>query len=138
MLACVLVQTLSYAQSVVVSGYFNAADPRDEWIELLVITDNANMHGWTIRDNNKDQNSWQTAITFNNSTFWNNMRAGTVIMLWNRVVESDGSTAHPTDVNKNDGYVEINVQNSTYFSGGSFGSSPTWGGNSLNIAGGSG
>lgn len=131
-----LLFSIAQAQSVAVSTYFNAADPRDEWIELIVLTDNTDMRSWTIRDNNSSQNSWQTAITFNNIAFWNNMRAGTIIMIWNRVIASDGSTAHPSDVNKDDGYIELNAQNTTYFTGGSFGSSPTWAGNSLNFAGG--
>lgn len=124
------------SQAVVVNGYFNAADPRDEWTELLVIADNTDMRGWSIRDNNSSQTAWQTAATFTNNAFWNNMRAGTIIMLWHRSVASDGVTAHPTDVNKNDGYVELDLSNSTYFTGAALGSSPTWGGNSMNIAGG--
>lgn len=124
-----------FSQQVVVNGYFNAADPRNEWIELLVITDNTDMRNWTLRDNNGSQNSWQTAITFQNIAFWNNMRAGTVIMVWNRVISST-SVSHATiDVNKADGYIELSAQDATYFSGGTFGSSPTWAGNSLNIAG---
>ena len=130
-----LLQINASAQSVVVNGYFNAADPRNEWIELLVITDNTDMRNWTLRDNNSSQTSWQTAITFRNIAFWNNMRAGTIIMVWNRVINSS-SVSHATiDVNKADGYVELSAQDATYFTGGSFGSSPTWAGNTLNIAG---
>ena len=128
--------TLGFSQDVVVSGYFNAVDPRDEWIELLVVSDNVDMRGWTLRDNNSSQTSFQTAITFNNIAFWNNMRAGTIILIWNRIVASDGSTSHPTDVNKEDGYIKLNAQNTTYFTGGSFGTSPTWAGASLNYAAG--
>lgn len=124
-----------FSQSVAVSSYFNAADPRDEWVELIVITDNTDMRSWTIRDNNSSQTSWQTAITFNANALWNSMRAGTIIMIWNRPITSGGVT-HPSDVNKDDGYIELNATNATYFSGGSFGTSPTWAGNSLNIAGG--
>ncbi len=122
------------AQQVVVNEYFNAADQRDEWTELVVVADNVDMRGWAIRDNNSSQTSWQTAVTFSNDALWNNLRAGTIIILWHRIISS-AATAHTTDVNKADGYIEINVQNTTYFSGGSFGSSPTWAGNSLNIAG---
>jgi hypothetical protein len=121
------------AQSVVVNGYFNAADPRDEWTELVVIDDNVDMRNWTIRDNNSDQDNWQTAVTFRNIAFWNNMRAGTIIIIWHRVINSSLIT-HPADFNKEDGYIEINAQNTAFFSGGAFGSSPSWGGNSLNIA----
>lgn len=123
------------SQSVAVSSYFNAADPRDEWIELIVIADNTDMRNWTLRDNNSSQTAWQTATTFSNISFWNNMRAGTIIMIWNRPVTSS-SVAHPTEINKADGYIELDATNTTYFSGGAFGSAPSWGGASLNVAGG--
>jgi Secretion system C-terminal sorting domain len=126
---------ITNAQQVVVNGYFNAADPRDEWIELLVVADNTDMRNWTIRDNNSSQTAWQTAVTFNNISFWNNMRAGTLIIVWNRPVTTGGA-AHPIDANKSDGYIEIDATNTTYLAGGSFGTSPTWAGNSLNFAGG--
>jgi len=119
----------------VVNGYFNAADPRDEWTELLVITDNTDLRNWTLRDNNSSQTAWQTAITFNNIAFWNNMRAGTVIMVHHRDISSGGTT-YTIDDNKADGFIELGAQNATYFTGGTFGSSPTFAGNSLNIAGG--
>lgn len=124
----------SYGQSVVVNGYFNAADPRDEWTELVIIDDNLDLRGWTLRDNNGSQTSWQTPITFNNIPFWNNMRAGTIIIIWHRVINSSAAT-NPEDTNKDDGYIQVNAQNSTYFTGGAFGTSPTWAGNTLNIAG---
>lgn len=124
----------SVAQQVVVNEYFNASDQRDEWTELLVVSDNTDIRGWSIRDNNSSQTSWQTAVTFSNNALWNNLRAGTIIVLWHRIIASNG-TAHTTDVNKGDGYIEVNLQNTTYFTGGSFGSSPSWGGNSMNIAG---
>lgn len=133
---CSLFSLLAHSQSVVISAYFNAADPRDEWTELLVITDNTDMRSWTIRDNNSTQTSWQTAATFTTNALWNNLRAGTIIMIWHRPVTSNGSTLHPTDVNKNDGYIEVDLSNSTYFTGAALGSSPSWGGASMNVAGG--
>jgi hypothetical protein len=123
------------AQTVVISSYYNAADQRDEWIELLVTGDNVDMRGWSLRDNNATQTNWQIAVNFNTVDFWNNMRVGTVIMLWNRMVASDGLTSHAHDHDKRDGYVELNVQDATYFNGGFFGSSPVWGGSTLDVAG---
>ncbi len=134
-LLLILFSTRLFSQSVVVSSYFNASDPRDEWTELIVVTDNTDMRNWSIRDNNSSQTTWQVADNFNNIAFWNNMRAGTIIMIWHRPVKSDGVTAHPIDVNKNDGYIELDATNSTYFNGGAFGTAPNWGGNSLDIAG---
>jgi hypothetical protein len=134
-LGFVFIPKISFTQSVVISGYFNAADPRDEWTELIVISDNTDMRNWTLRDNNSTQTSWQTPVTFNNIAFWNNMRAGTIIMIWHRPITS-GAVAHTLDANKADGYIEVDATNTTYFNGGAFGTSPTWAGNSLNIAGG--
>jgi hypothetical protein len=115
-----------YSQAVVVNGFFNESTANDEWTELLVINDNTDMRGWSIRDNNSSHTSWQTAFVFTNNSLWNNLRSGTVIMVWHRALNS-GGVAHPIDVNKDDGYIEINVQNATYFSGGS--------GTSMDIAG---
>lgn len=126
----------AFSASVIVSEYFNSADPRDEWIELVVVTDNTDMRNWTLRDNNSSTDAWQTSITFQNIAFWNNMRGGTIIKIWNRQRSSTDATIRTIEVDKNDGYVELYAQHSTYFSGGSFGSDPTWAGNSLNYANG--
>ncbi|MBX7095197.1 MAG: T9SS type A sorting domain-containing protein [Flavobacteriales bacterium] len=122
------------AQSVVVSGYFNAADVRDEWTELLVVSDNVDMRNWTIRDNNGNQDSWQTAVTFANVSLWSNLRAGTIIILYHRVINSSGAS-YTQDVDPADGYLQLHLQNTSYFSGGDFATSPFWSGNSMSIAG---
>jgi len=120
--------------SILVSSYFNALDPRDEWTELVVAADNVDMRNWTLQDNNSAQTTFQPAITFNNIAFWNNMRAGTVIMIWHRQVGSAGN-AHPTDNTKADGYVEMAANDPAYFNGGTFGTAPAFSGATLNIAG---
>ncbi|HCA83034.1 MAG TPA: hypothetical protein DEP18_04545 [Flavobacteriales bacterium] len=117
------------AQSVVVSQYFNAANEGDEWTELLVIDDNVDMRSWTIRDNGGSQGAWQTAITFRSIAFWQNLRAGTVIILFHRTNNSGGSP-NPVDINPSDGFLMLAVENSTYFSGGTFSS-----GSSMSIGG---
>jgi hypothetical protein len=112
-----------------VNGYINASSYADEWTELLVVDDDVNMAGWTIRDNNNTQSSWQTPVRFNNVSLWQHLRRGTVIMLWHRTLASNGVTTHPTDVNADDGYIEISLQNTTYFTGGDFSTN-----NTMNIA----
>jgi hypothetical protein len=72
----------SFSQSVVVSEYFNAANTRDEWIELLITQDQTSLVGFTLRDNNANQTSWQSEITFSNNSLWANLRAGTIIVIW--------------------------------------------------------
>jgi gliding motility-associated-like protein len=125
---------LASDSSVLISSYFNALDPRDEWTELIVVADNVDMRNWTLQDNNSAQTTFQPLITFNNIAFWNNMRAGTIIMIWHRQVATSG-TPHPTDNNKADGYVEVSANDVTYFNGGTFGTAPTYAGATLNIAG---
>jgi len=118
--------------AVVISSYYNDADPRDEWSELLVVADNTDMYGWNYQDNNATQTNWQPAITFNNPLFWKNMRAGTIIMIWHRQIGSTG-IPHPSDANKADGYIEVSANDPTYFSGGNFGTAPLYAGPTLNI-----
>lgn len=107
-----------------VNGYINYNDYRDEWTELLVTGDDVDMRNWTIRDNNGTQTSWQTPVRFNNIAFWQHMRRGTVIMLWHRQLSSLG-VAHPTDDDASDGYIELDLQNTTYFNGGDFSTNNT-------------
>ena len=106
-------------QQVAVSCYLQQSDPRLEWTELIVLSDNVDMRGWTIRDNNSGQTAWQTPVTFLNIPYWNNMRRGTIIMLWHRTVDLS-AVAHPVDVDKSDGYIELDAKNAAYFSGGDF------------------
>jgi gliding motility-associated-like protein len=129
---CRTIPSFSQTPAVVISSYYNAADPRDEWTELLVVADNTNMVNWVLQDNNATQTAWQTAIIFNNPIFWNNMRAGTVIIIWHRMVGSTG-IAHPVDANKDDGYIEVSANDPLYFIGGNFGTAPLYAGPTLNI-----
>lgn len=124
----------AYGQAVVVSSYYNALDVRDEWIELLVVTDNTDIRGWTLRDNNATQDAFQTSVTFTNHPLWNNLRAGTIIQLYNRQVDALG-VAIATDIDKADGYLQVHAQQAAYFTGGAFGAAPSWAGNTLNFSG---
>jgi len=141
---CVLVHILFItiingirAQEAVVSSYFNAADQRDEWIEILVIQDNLDMRNWSLRDDNSTQSAWQPQIIFNNIPFWSHMRTGTIIIIWNRQYPSSSTTIlNPLDIISDDGYIEVHANDIAYFNGGNFGSSPTFAGATLNFAGG--
>lgn len=130
-----LVESSFSLPGIVVSSYYNAGDPRDEWTELLVISDNLDLREYTLRDNNNDQTGWQPEITFQNISFWNHLRAGTIIKLWHRHVNSSGLPNGPQDTSKADGYLELFLNNSDYFSGGDFGTSPSWAGSSMSIGG---
>ncbi|MHC1775295.1 MAG: hypothetical protein AB9834_07725 [Lentimicrobium sp.] len=117
----------------VISSYYNADDSRDEWTELLIVQDNLNAVGCTIGDNNVNQDTWQPMITFTNNALWTNLRAGTIILLYHRPVNSS-NIPHQEDIDPGDGYIQLIANNPAYFSGGDFGSAPGWGGTSLNIA----
>jgi gliding motility-associated-like protein len=116
------------AQSAVVSSYFRTSLPADQWTEILVLQDNLDMQGWTLRDNNQTQTGWMPAITFSNPALWNHVRTGTVIVVWHRKLDGTGAT-HSQDINPDDGYLELWANDPIYFSGGDFTTNTT-----LNIA----
>ncbi|MBP6872605.1 MAG: gliding motility-associated C-terminal domain-containing protein [Bacteroidales bacterium] len=135
-LAVLLTANSALGQSVVVSSYFNASDPRDEWSELLVIGDNLNINNYTFRDNNSSQSNWQPLITFSN-TIWSNLRPGTVVIVWHRLRGTNGAL-HPKDMDVSDGYLEVwaNDTITPCFTGGQFNTPPLYNGNTLNVAAG--
>jgi gliding motility-associated-like protein len=106
------------AQAVVISSYFNASAPSEEWIELLVIEDDLDLNGFTLRDNTNSQSSWQEPVTFIGD-IWGHLRTGTVIIVWNRMHAASGQI-HPLDTIGNDGYLEVHASDTSYFSGGNF------------------
>lgn len=114
LLLMILLTNTINAQSVVISEIYNASDVRDEWTELKVIDDNVDMRNWTLSDNNANTNCWQARIRFRNISFWNNMRAGTIIVIWHRPCTSTGAS-RTYDLDKGDGYIELDATNSTYF-----------------------
>jgi gliding motility-associated-like protein len=120
-IASILSVNYVYGQKVVVSSYFNSTSlAGDEWTELLVIEDNTDMRNWSIRDNGGSQTAaaWQIQVDFKNIVLWNHLRAGTVILIWHRMVGSSGT--HVTDVNKVDGYIQVSANDPLYFNGGDF------------------
>lgn len=100
------------AQQVVISKYRNVTigDPLQEWTELLVIDDNTSLVGYSLRDNNRALNIWQSGVIFRDVSLWKNLRAGTVIVIHHRT-----STAFTPDISANDGYIEVDAENTTLF-----------------------
>jgi len=125
--------------SVVVSEYYNAgSETKDEWIELLVVNDSTNLVGFTLGDNNTNQDSWQTPITFTSNSLWQKLRSGTIIVIWTRRYSSSSPQFDRNtniDSNSIDGYIELNAQATSFFSGGAFGSSTSWSGATLSLGG---
>jgi len=118
----VFINLTGFAQSVVVSEYFNQSSNATEWTELLILQDNLDLRGFAILDNNMDQDNWQTPCVFSNSPLWNNLRTGTIILLWH----DNSSSSIILDTDKQDGYLELSIKSTGYFTGGT--------GTSLNIA----
>ncbi len=99
-----------YSQNIAISEYFNVTGSAyGEWVELIVLEDNVNISGMVLRDNSGGLNNWRAGVRFTNNTLWTNLRQGTII-----VINFRGRRA--TDVNKNDGYIEVDAENTTYFS----------------------
>lgn len=109
-----LLTNTAKGQDVVISEIFNTIDVRDEWTELVVVSDNVDMRNWTLSDNNASTNCWQPRIRFRNISLWNNLRAGTIIVIWHRPCTSSGAS-RTYDFNKEDGYIELDATNSSYF-----------------------
>ncbi|MDP6583881.1 MAG: hypothetical protein QF535_04435, partial [Anaerolineales bacterium] len=63
-----LVITTSSAQSVIVNEMSQGSSSAKEWAELLVITDNTDIRGWELGDN--DDGTWHSLVTFTNHSDW--------------------------------------------------------------------
>lgn len=87
-LGLLFVNFVLFAQKVVVSEYYNVTgDPLGEWTELLVIEDNVDLVGFTLRDNagsTPPPSQWTGGIRFKNHPLWRNLRAGTIIVINHR------------------------------------------------------
>ncbi len=109
--AFILAGYVSQAQDIVVSEYYNASSPENEWIELIVVEDGASVVNYSLRDNKPVGDSlgeWQDGILFRPIEFWRNLRAGTII-----VIRCRGS--EEVDIEKGDGYIELGAENNNYF-----------------------
>lgn len=100
--------------------------PDGETTELLVVTDNVSLVGFTLRDNSA-AGGWQAGIKFKDVPLWKNLRAGTVIWIAHR------GTAATLDVSAADGSIRIGSESAGYFDKVLFTSS-NWAQDALNIA----
>jgi archaellum component FlaG (FlaF/FlaG flagellin family) len=124
-----------YAQKIVVSEYYNVTgDPQGEWTELLVVDDNIDIVGYTLRDNSGSTpppSQWTGGVRFKDHPLWRHLRAGTIIVINHRY-----SPYQSVDVDKRDGYIEIDAENEEYFEKRCFSCilGPEWYQKALNIA----
>src|SRR5208283_3521464 len=117
--------------AVVISSYYIAASPLDEWTELLVIQDNTNMYNWKLQNSDATQTTWQPSIRFSDPTFWNHLRGGTIIIIHSRIAGGGGGTG-----DEGTGFLEVSADDQAFypvFSGGSFGTAPGYNGPTLNF-----
>ncbi|MBP7214566.1 MAG: choice-of-anchor D domain-containing protein [Candidatus Kapabacteria bacterium] len=115
-----------FGQVAVISEYFNrTATPEGEWTEILITGENVNLIGCTLRDNS-ESGDWQGGVRFKDIPLWQNLRKGTIIVVWHR------ATGAIKDINPADGYLEVNAEDDNLFEKRLF-SAPTWGVAVLNI-----
>lgn len=77
----VLTQLTSYAQAVIINEMSQGSASGKEWVELLVVEAGADLRGWELGDN--DDGSWHTLLEFTSHPEWQNVPAGTLIVLFN-------------------------------------------------------
>jgi hypothetical protein len=94
----------------VVNEYYNSSSSAQEWTEVVVTRNGQNLAGYVLTDNNIDQGSWQGGVIFKNIPLWQNMREGTIIIIWHR---NNGSIIN--DILKEDGYIEVSRDDLTLF-----------------------
>lgn len=108
------------SQSIVVSEYNYAPDPKNQFTELLVIQDNLSIAGYTLHDNTANLDQWQSGIRFKDISLWKNLRAGTIIVINHRV------NGNVTDLSKADGYIEVEADDLNVFDTLTFPSGDNW------------
>lgn len=125
----ILIASVNYSigQVAVISEYYNmSGTPEGEWTEILITADNAKLVGYTLRDNS-ESGDWQGGIKFKNISLWQNLRKGTIIVIWHR------QTGASKDINPADGYLEVNAEDAELFEKRLF-SAPTWGVAVMNLS----
>jgi len=104
--------TKIHAQSVLVSEYLNE-QPSGEWNEIIVVTDNLDMRGFVITDNNTNQVTRQGGVKFKNIEFWRHVRAGTIIGIWHRDYPS--GSKQDRDTSLSDGRIMLAKLDTDFF-----------------------
>ncbi|MCX6146366.1 MAG: hypothetical protein NTW25_03830, partial [Candidatus Kapabacteria bacterium] len=110
-----LIISISFAKSqdVVINEYYNSNNVYDEWTEIIVVKENLDMRGYILRDNtsnNGNPNDWQGGVEFLNIPDWNNLKAGTII-----VVNHRGNIGNRPLNSNIFGYIEVGAENTSLF-----------------------
>ena len=103
---------ITFSQIAVVNKYQNVGTSTDI-IEILVVQDNADLRNAWIKDfSSSVANDGGGGYQFTSSSTWNNLRAGTLIVLKQTGASTDVATSC-TDFN-----MEVGLTNTTYFNAG--------------------
>jgi hypothetical protein len=82
---------------------------KNEFLELIVTKDNTSLVGYQLRDYSTT-GKWQSAYIFGNTPVWENLRKGTIVVIYFY------NSVPNRDVDKSDGYLEVNLDDSQLFS----------------------
>lgn len=117
------------AQFVVISEYQNiSAIPEGEYTELLIVVDNVDLVGYTLRDNS-GSGDWQGGIRFRDIPLWKNLKMGTVIVIGHRNIPASViSDQIPSDGSLVVGALDANLFDKVLYS------TTDWNANALSIA----
>ncbi len=130
-LLVILISGVVYSQGIIISEYYNLRNnPRGEWVELIVTSNNLDLRGYILRDNSGSTpppNNWRGGIRFKNIPFWQGLHSGTII-----VINFRGDSI--IDAEKSDGYIELGAENDYFFEKICYYCPQGWNINALNIA----
>lgn len=97
------------SDSIIINEWSQGASGSKEWVELLVIADALDLSGWDLGDSSPGD------LTFETHSLWQNLPAGTRIVIYNG---NDRDTVLPADDIDPADCTLIVAHNSEYFSGG--------------------
>lgn len=105
----VLSSLLLNAQSIIFNELYNSGG-NDEWIELLVLQDNLDLRGWSLRDYSSS-GAAQLPLNFTNHETWSNLKKGTIIVI------GRPENTFAEDLDPSDYSITVKSSNALFFSG---------------------
>lgn len=100
----------SAVRDAIVNEFCQGTAANMEWVEILTIN-HRSFRNWSLED--RDGN----LLVFNDSAVWDNIPAGTLILIYQGSPDSGVPAWPANDTNPADGTMVISAANSTYFSG---------------------
>jgi hypothetical protein len=82
---------LNLYSQVLINEYYNTTSNQNEWIELIVTKENANLANFILFDSEISDSSplqYNGGVEFKNVAFWNNMPKGTFIIIYLKDVDN--------------------------------------------------